>query len=105
MLRLKIFTTTCLLMAIGMFFGLPVVMAKKPLATATLLEKKSYLVVMLSYSSGLVVFLGGAIIGSLVLMRLNRKALREEAAANVQILIESTLASHKKKETEDDQPA
>ena len=92
-------------MAIGMFVGLPVVTAKKPETIATLLEKKSYLVVMLCYSTGLVVFLGGAIIGSLVLMRMNRKALRDEAALNVQILIESTLASHKKKEPEDDQPA
>ena len=92
-------------MAIGMFLGLPVVTAKRPEATATLLEKKSYLVVMLSYSTGLVVFLGGAIIGALFIMRQNRKALREEAAANVQILIESTLASHKKKEPEDDHSA
>ena len=83
-------------------------MARRPEVTATLVQKRAYLAVMLTYSTTMTLFLIAAVIGAFSIMRKNREAFRHEAEANVNLLIETTLASHKKTQeeraTEDDQP-
>ena len=96
MLRLKIATTTCLIMATGLFLGLPLVMARRPDPVSTLVQKRAYLVVMLTYTSTMTLFLAATVLGALAIMRKNRQAFRDEEEANVRLLIETTLASHKK---------
>jgi hypothetical protein len=96
----KIVTTILIVSCLVMLAAWPFVMGAQPATTAALAVKKAYVVRLVTLVCFIVLTLVLSAIGAVIIMRRTVAEVREAQSTNMQVLIESTLAAHKKRAEE-----
>lgn len=97
MQRLKVALTSVLLFGLIMLFGFPLVLMKRPPASAPKVELKNYTVLIAIYFVLLVIVFFVVMILAWRLWRRQSEELAEKQMENLKELIEGTLTDHAKK--------
>ena len=91
-------------MALGLCLYWPRLITNRPSREAPKKERARFASVFLAYNGVVVLMVGGATIGSILIMRQTKKELRVLTEANLKELVEGTLNDHRRREREEESP-
>ncbi len=86
-MRLRTFTTVCLVAAFGLALATGLAFAARPSAGDPLALRRGYAIRLLALSTGAIASLVGAGVGSLLMLRTAREEYRAEARQNLEGLV------------------
>jgi len=97
MQRLRVATTAVLIFGVILLFGFPVVLIRRPPATAPKADLANYTILIAVYFVLLIIVFFAIMILAWKLWRLQTEELAEKQMENLKELIEGTLVDHDKK--------
>lgn len=99
---LKVITTACLLMSLLLAILWPRMLNSRPPKGAPRTDIRRFAKQFLIYNTVVIVSLGGASIGAILIMRQAREEYRKLAKDNMKLMVEGTLHDHRRLEREED---
>lgn len=101
-MRLKVFTSACLVFVVILMLGWPFIVGAAPERDAPWSARRAFSIRALVVVGGAALGLVGASIGALLILRQARREYSEQARENLKGLLEGTRQDHRAKAPEED---